>query len=258
MKHILVCMKAVPAAAQVQVDGQFRLERDAVSLQWNVADEAALEMALQLRQIDGRVTVLTMGPQKLEQPLRELLGRGADHAVLLTDPLFAGADAHATARALAAAAQRLGGFDLILCGRRAIDGETGQVPGMLAAALNVGCVTNGERLWQQDGVLCLERRLEEGTALMELSRPCVVSVCEYTCPLRLPRLSSLRKARQKRVERLCAADLGLTAEQCGLKGSLTQVIRMSNRFPGLRKGPRETDALAGAQHILQWCREVGL
>lgn len=256
MERILVCMKAVPATAQVQVDGQFQLERDGISLQWNVADEAALETALRLKDTDGQVTVLTMGPQKLEQGLRELLGRGADRAVLLTDPLFAGADTHATARVLAAAVRKLGGFDLILCGRRAVDGETGQVPGMIAAALDMGCITNGERLWLQDGVLCLERRLEDGTALVELSRPCVVSVCEYSCPLRLPGLASLRRAKQKQVERLCAADLDLSAEQCGLKGSLTRVIRMDSRFPGLRKGPRETDAAAGAQHILRLCREV--
>ena len=73
MKHILVCVKAVPASISVQVDGEYRLKRDGVSLQWNVADESALEAALRLKDKDGSVTVLTMGPQKLEAPLKELL-----------------------------------------------------------------------------------------------------------------------------------------------------------------------------------------
>ena len=95
---ILVCMKAVPATAQVQVDGHFRLQREGAKLQWNMADEAALEAALQLKGQDGTVTVLTMGPGKLEEPLRELLARGADRAVLLTDPKIAGAATQATAK----------------------------------------------------------------------------------------------------------------------------------------------------------------
>ena len=106
--HILVCMKAVPSTAQVSVDGQFRLCRDSVHLQWNVADESALEAGLRFRGSEGRVTVLAMGPAKLEDNLRELLTRGADRAVLLSDPALAGADTRATAAALAAAAEYLG------------------------------------------------------------------------------------------------------------------------------------------------------
>ena len=100
MKHILVCIKAVPTAASVQVDGQYRLKRDGVNLQWNIADESALEAALRLKDKDGAVTVLTMGPPKLEAPLKDLLARGADRGILVTDRLLAGADTRATAAAL--------------------------------------------------------------------------------------------------------------------------------------------------------------
>ena len=92
MKHILVCVKAVPVSSSVEVDGQHRLKRDGVSLQWNIADESALEAAFRLADKDGSVTVLTMGPPKLEDPLLELLARGASRAVLITDRLMAGAD----------------------------------------------------------------------------------------------------------------------------------------------------------------------
>jgi len=254
--RILVCMKAVPATAQVQVDGQFRLCRDGVSLQWNVADESALEYALRLRGEQGSVTLLSMGPSVLEESLRELLARGADEAVLITDPAMAGADTHATARALAAAVEYLGFFDLILCGRRAIDGETGQVPPMLAAALGLPCVTNVERLEAMADDLIVERRLESGTAQLQVAMPAVVSVCEYSCCLRLPGIMGKRRARQCVIQTLDAAQLGLSPEQCGLSGSLTKVATMSAKFPGLRKGPKETDLAAGVEELLRLCGEA--
>ena len=246
--NILVCMKTVPATTEVQVDGQFRLKRDGVKLQWNIADEAALEAALEL----GTVTVLTMGPGKLEEPLRELLARGADRAVLLTDPQMAGADTLATARALAAAVKKLGDFDLILCGRRAIDGETGQVPGMLAAMLDIPCISSVESI-DEEGQLF--RRLENGVQTLKTSLPAVVSICEYTYTLRLPGILGMRRAKSKTVEKLSAADIGLSPESCGLRGSATKVVSMDAKFPGLRKGPKETDI---STFVASFRKEAGL
>ena len=256
MKHILVCVKAVPASTSVQVDGEYRLKRDGVSLQWNVADESALEAALRLKDKDGSVTVLTMGPQKLEAPLKELLARGADRAVLITDRLMAGADTRATAAALKAAAEKLGPFDLILCGRRAIDGETGQVPAELAAALGIPCVSNVEAITEADQTLILSRRLENGIQTLSATGPIVVSACEYSYNLRLPGILSIRRAKNKQVEMLSAADLELNAADCGLKGSLTKVVAMEAKFPGLRKGPKETDIATGIAEALRMIREV--
>ena len=140
---ILVCAKQVPDTANVRFGKDYTLQREGAARVTNPADESALELGLCLRDAaGGRVTVLTMGPKPAESMLREALSRGADEAVLLCDPAFAGADTLATARTLAAAAQYLGGFDLILCGRRAADGETGQVGPMLAALMNLPCVTN--------------------------------------------------------------------------------------------------------------------
>ena len=197
-----------------------------------------------------------MGPETLTDHLKELLGRGADRAVLLTDPAMAGADTYATAKALAAAIAHLGEFDLILCGRRAIDGETGQVPAMLAAALGLPCVTDAEQLWEEEGRLLLRRRLEQGNATLCIPCPALVSLCEYTYPLRLPGILSMRRAREKQVERLTAADIALSPEECGLKGSLTQVVHISTTFPGLRKGPKETDIPTGVRRLLQLWQEV--
>ena len=256
MKHILVCVKAVPASTSVQVDGEYRLKRDGVSLQWNIADESALEAALRLKDKDGTVTVLTMGPPKLEAPLKELLARGADRAVLITDRLMAGADTRATAAALKAAAEILSPVDLILCGRRAIDGETGQVPGELAAALGIPCISNVESIAEESGELTLCRRLENGVQTLQAKMPLVVSVCEYSYNLRLAGILSMRKARNKAVEQFSAAALGLLAEQCGLKGSVTKVIAMEAKFPGLRKGPREEAVCTGVEEMRRIIREV--
>ena len=256
MKNILVCIKAVPAATSVQVDGEYRLKRDGVSLQWNIADESALEAAASLKDKDGVVTVLTMGPSKLEAPLKELLARGAERAVLITDRAMAGADTRATAAALKAAAEKLGPFDLILCGRRAIDGETGQVPGELAAAMGIPCVSNVEKIVRDGEKLTLSRRLEDGIQRLQAEGPMVVSVCEYSYNLRLAGILSLRRAKNKAVEQLSAADLELPAEKCGLKGSLTKVTAMEAKFPGLRKGPKETDIATGAARVIDMIREV--
>ena len=256
MKNILVCVKAVPVSTSVQVDGEYRLKREGAGLQWNIADESALEAALSLRDRDGAVTAVTMGPAKLEAPLRDLLARGCDRVVLLTDRLMAGADTRATARVLQAAAEKLGPFDLILCGRRSIDGETGQVAGELASALGIPCVSNVEKLELEGGRLLLCRRLESGAEVLSAQGPLVVSVCEYAYRLRLPGILSMRWARGRSVEKYSAADIGLTAEQCGLKGSLTRVTAMESKFPGLRAGSKETDPVKGIQTLRAMLREV--
>ena len=294
MLRLLVCLKAVPAAGEVRVDDEYRLERGSAPLRWNLADESALEAALRLAEgcpktpapgraeepaekgrdtaeirPAGEVTVLSMGPAKLQEALQELLGRGAHHAALLTDPALAGADTCATARALAAAARAMGPFDLILCGRRAVDGETGQVPGELAAALGLPCVTEAETLdWAPPGPkgegplrgpatqrLCITRRLEAGSERLLAEGPLVASVCEYVYPLRLPGIAAMRRARNHPVRLLTAAGLGLSPGECGLAGSPTRVARLHTRFAGRRTGPRETDPQRAAAALCALLRE---
>lgn len=257
MKNILVCVKAVPVSSAVEVDGQHRLKRDSANLQWNIADLSALEAALRLAGRDGSVTVLTMGPPKLSEALPELLARGAAHGVLITDRRMAGADTRATAAVLAAAARKLGPFEGIFCGSRAMDGETGQVPGELAAALEMQCISNAERIENQGEMLAVSRRLENGIQELECAGPVVVSFCGYSYSLRLAGILGLRRARTVPVTVFTAADLGLVPEECGLQGSLTKVIAMEAKFPGLRRGPKEADldvgvkALAGMLRVMR-------
>lgn len=243
-------------SSSVEVDGQHVLKRDGANLQWNIADESALEAAFRMKGEDGSVTVLTMGPPKLEGPLTELLARGASRAVLVTDKRMAGADTRATARALAAAVESLGPFDGIFCGCKAIDGETGQVPSELAAALDIPCISNVEKVEDSENGVALSRRLEDGVQNLKAQGPLVLSFCAYSYPLRLAGILGMRRARKIPVEIMTAADLGLSPENCGLKGSATKVIAMAAKFPGLRKGPKEENLSTGVETVKTILREV--
>lgn len=235
--RILVCVKFVPSAAdEVRTDENHNLIRDGVAHQLNVADESAVELALRLRG-DGTVTVMTMGKAGLEDGLRELLARSVDEAVLLTDRRFAGADTYATAKTLAKAVRILGDFDFILCGRRAVDGETGQVPAELAAMLGLKCVTNVTAVSCQngdEGWLRCSRLVEDGTLELLVPLGTVVTLCEYSCVLRNAGIKGMREARKKQVQVLSADDLGISREECGLNGSLTRVVHVKSQMAGRR------------------------
>lgn len=235
--NILVCVKLVPSTTQVELDGQFRLKRDGTSLQLNIADLSALECALRLKaeQPGSEITVLSMGPAKAESVLADVFPLGVDRIVLLCDIALAGADSLATARTLATAAKRLGTFDCILCGRRALDAETGQIPGQLAAALDIPVITNVQNIAICGDAIACDRRLENGVSHLRLNTPAVLSLCEYCYCLRLPSILGRRKALGKKVELLTAADVGLQADMCGLKGSATKVTQVDTKAPGLRK-----------------------
>ncbi len=233
--RILICLKQVPDTTEVKLTDDLTLEREFVAQVLNPADESALELGLELKeQHGGTVTVLTMGPRRAEGMLREALSRGADEAVLMTSPRFAGADTLVTARCLAEAEKALGGFDLILCGRRAIDGETGQVGPMVAAMLDRPCVVNATEGEIADGCLKAIQLTEAGSLQWKAPLPAVMTLCEWSHALRLPTISGLRRAAQAQV-RICEPeDLGIDPASCGLKASPTRVTHISARPVGVR------------------------
>lgn len=230
---ILVCLKQVPDTSDGTLNADFTLQRDRMAQITNPADESALELGLMLRdQLGGRVTVVTMGPERTASMLRDALTRGADDALLLNDPAFAGADTLATARTLVAAVPLLGSFDLILCGRRASDGETGQVGPMMASLLNLPCVVNALAVRAQPSDsstrLCLQidQLTEEGTRIWQCQTPAVLTLCEWRYRLRLPSLAGLRSGGKATIRVATHVDIGLSKTQCGLLGSPTRVIRV--------------------------------
>lgn len=243
--RILVCLKQVPDTTEVKLSSAYTLQRDFVAQVMNPADESALEKALALRDAHGgSVTVLTMGPSRAESMLREAISRGADHAVHLCDSTFAGADTLVTAKCLKAAADLLGGFDLILCGRRAADGETGQVGPMLAAMLRIACVTNVTDARLEDGLLLIDQLTEDGVITWEAHTPALITFCEWSHHLRLPTLLGLQKARRAEIRRISASELGI--QEIGLRASPTRVVHVSSRPAGVRPCQKcsVTEALA--------------
>lgn len=233
--RILICLKQVPDTTEVKLTGDLTLEREFVAQVLNPADESALELGLELKEKHGgTVTVLTMGPKRAEGMLREALSRGADEAVLMTSPRFAGADTLVTAHCLAEAEKALGGFDLILCGRRAVDGETGQVGPMVAALLERPCVVNATEGEIAEGCLRALQLTEAGSQEWKAPLPAVMTLCEWSHALRLPTISGLRRAAQADVRSCEPEDLGIDPATCGLKASPTRVTHISARPVGVR------------------------
>ena len=231
--RILVCVKQVPDTTEVKLSSEYTLQRDFVAQVMNPADESALEKALALRdEHGGSVTVMTMGPERAESMLREAITRGADEALHLTDRAFAGADTLVTAKCLKAAVEMAGGFDLILCGRRAVDGETGQVGPMVAALLDRACVPNVTDVHVENDSLMIDQLTENGVITWQAQIPAVITFCEWSHHLRLPTLMGMRRARNAQIRRVTAPELGI--QETGLKASPTRVTRIHSRPVGVR------------------------
>ena len=252
-----VCVKIVPSADDIRLDDRNMLVREGVPLITNPADEAALEAALELKGADGKVCLFSMGNQAVGKALTSLLSHGADEAVLVSDPAMAGSDTFATAKMLAAALRCFGCFDIVCCGRRAIDGETGQVPSELAAILGLPFVTNVIRIWQDEknGIYC-ERLLEKGIEILCISLPVLISFCEYSYTLRPPSITLLRAAKKKELVILDRKSLNLAAEECGMKGSPTRVRQITENETRLRKGEYAKDINEGVFKLREMVLEA--
>ena len=231
--RILCLIKQVPDSLHVPMGSDLTLQREFTAQILNHADESAVELALRLRDAHGgSVTALTMGPARAEGTLRELVARGVDRAALLSSPACAGADTWATSFALCAAVRALGDFDLVLFGRRAADGETGQVGPMTSALLGLPCISN-----------VTQARLEEGHVVADQ-----LTLCEWSYPLRLPTLCGLSRARSAGIIRLTPEGIGLRPNVCGLRGSPTRVIRVHAHTQGVRN-PRWICASEAAEVV---------
>ena len=180
-RHSVVLVKQVPDTHNITGEVMTKdgtMNRNALPAIFNPEDLNALEMALQVRERHGgTVTVITMGPPKAANILRESLFRGADKVVLLTDRKFAGADTLATSYALKCAVEKLGGFDLVLCGRQAIDGDTAQVGPQTAEKLGIPQITYAETIVEiADGSIVVERALDSGSEIVRCKLPCLLTV----------------------------------------------------------------------------------
>jgi electron transfer flavoprotein beta subunit len=227
--NIVVCLKQVPGTTEVKIDPQTNtLIRQGIENIINPFDTYALEEGVRLReQHGGKVTVITMGPPQAEGALREAISLGADEAVLLSDVAFAGADTWATAYTLSRAVARMEQFDLVICGRQTIDGDTGQVGPELAEMLDIPFVAYVSQIEEISGkTIRIRRMVEEGHEIIETTLPAVITVVKEINVPRLPSLRGITRSKSAAIPTWGIQELGVDKDMVGLAGSSTQVIKV--------------------------------
>lgn len=228
---IIVCMKQVPDAKDVRLDPVTNtLAREGVQSIMNPYDQHALEEAVRLKEAHGgEVVAITMGPPQAEEMLRLAISCGADSAVLVSDRAFAGADTWATAYTLEHALKKIGDFDLILCGKQAIDGDTAQVGPGLATRFGIPYLTCVQKIRESSASgLVAERMMDDGYDLVALEYPALLTVVKDINEPRVPSIKGKMKAKKAEILRLSAADIEADPACIGLPGSPTKVV---NVFP---------------------------
>ena len=231
---ILVCVKQVPDTNEVKIDPvKGTLIRDGVPSILNPDDVNAVEAALTLKEQNpgSEVLVVTMGPPQAAEVLYECMGMGADEGFLLSDRAFGGADTCATSTTIAAAIKKIGNVDIIFAGRQAIDGDTAQVGPQIGQRLNVPVVTYVQSLKVEGGKAIVQRQLEDGYEEVEVELPCLLTCVKELNDPRYMTIYQIIDGCKKKITVWGHDDVGLSAEQCGLKASPTQVFRSFTPAP---------------------------
>lgn len=225
--NIIVCIKQVPDTNEVRIDPvRGTLIREGVPSIINPDDRNALEEALRIKDKnkDVKVTVLSMGPPQADVALREALAMGADEAILLSDRAFAGSDTWATSTALAAGIKNIGDYDIIFCGRQAIDGDTAQVGPQIAEHLNLPQITYVEDLKIEKDKVIAKRALEDGYFVIQSEMPVLLTAIKELNEPRYPSIKGIYEAHKgDKVKIWSAKEVGADFDNLGLEGSPTQV-----------------------------------
>lgn len=224
---IVVCIKQVPDTTEVKLNPKTNtLIREGVPSIINHDDKAGLEKALQLReQVGGTVSVVCMGPPQAERALREALAMGADHAYLLSDRRFGGSDTYATAVIISSALFRIG-FDLVITGRQAIDGDTAQVGPQIAEQLHIPQICYAKDIKVEEDYLIVERQFENQTYILKVNTPCLITALSEMSSPRYMSVKGIVDAYKKNVTIWGFDDLKehFNPDFIGLSGSPTNVF----------------------------------
>ena len=258
---IIVCIKQVPDTTRVEIDPKTNtLIREGVESILNPLDTFAVEAALSIRdRLGGTAVALTMGPPQADRILREAIALGVDEGALVSGREFAGSDTWSTSYALARAIEALGPCDLILCGKQAIDGDTGQVGPELAVHLGMPQATYVRRFREVSPTsIVVERLTDRGFEVLRVPLPAVVTVVKELNEPRLPNLLDLHRGRFAELKRLDCKAIKADPEEIGLEGSPTRVVRIFS--PESRRGGRlyERDVDAGIEEIVRFIEKKGL
>ncbi|MBR5476751.1 MAG: electron transfer flavoprotein subunit beta/FixA family protein [Bacteroidaceae bacterium] len=263
--NIIVLAKQVPDTRNIgeqAMNADGTINRSALPAIFNPEDLNALEQALLLKEQNpgSRITLLTMGPQRAADILREGLYRGADEGILLTDRAFAGADTLATSYALSAAINKIGEYDIVLCGRQAIDGDTAQVGPQVAQQLGLPQVTYVRRIVTiEDNRIVVERSIGNGVETVAAPLPLLLTVDGSAAPCRprnayrllryhraaVPSELSVgengkKPADESVLKEWSLADVNGDASRCGLGGSPTKVRKVENIIFQVKESKRLT------------------
>lgn len=228
--NMLVCVKQVPDTTEIKINPETNtLIRDGVPSIVNPYDGYALETAARIKDVtpDSKIVVLSMGPEQAKDALRECLSVGADKAYLVSDRAFGGSDTLATSyilsRAIAKVEELEGKFDIIFCGKQAIDGDTAQVGPQIAEYLDYAQITYGIEAAVEDGMVKVKREADVGYTITAAKLPCVVTMTQTFYEPRYATIKSKMAAKKAQIATLTAADFEIDTDRAGLKGSPTKV-----------------------------------
>ncbi|WP_027415510.1 electron transfer flavoprotein subunit beta/FixA family protein [Aneurinibacillus terranovensis] len=233
--HILVCIKQVPDTKIIKIDPKTNtLDRRGVPAILNPYDTHAVEEAVRLRaRYGGKVSILSMGPPQAVAAIRKCVEIGADEGYLISDRAFAGADTLATSYALSKAIDRIAKqepIDLVICGKMAIDGDTGQVGPGIARRLGIPPLTGVKKVAEvneEKKEILVHRKLEDGYELLQSSLPCLLTVEKEINEVPYSPLPNMIRAARYQPQVWTVDDLeNVDRSQLGLKGSPTIVGKM--------------------------------
>lgn len=262
--NILVCVKQVPDTTEIKIDPVTNtLIRAGVPSIVNPFDAYALEIALRIKDSNGaKVVILTMGPEQAKAAIKECLAMGADKAYLCSDRAFGGSDTLATSYILSKTIETIekteGKFDVIFCGKQAIDGDTAQVGPEMAEHLGYPQVTYAVEASCKEDELVVKREVEEGYEMIAVKTPCLITVTKPKFDPRFPTIKGKMAAVRAEIPVLTSAEIVLDLTQAGLKGSPTKVKKTFT--PPVKQGGvliKEESGAASAQKLVQLLSEEG-
>jgi electron transfer flavoprotein beta subunit len=228
--NIVVCVKQIPdPATPGELDPETHTLKREGKLILDESDSYGVEMALQLadKAGGGDVTLVSMAPNSEVSGLRTALAMGAAKAILISDEALPGSDALSTAKVIAKAVERAGDVDLLLAATESTDGYTGTTPVQVAELLGWPSLTFAKHVEIGDGKVTIQRQTEAGYDIVESSLPAVVSVTAGVVEPRYPSFKGIMAAKNKPVEELKVADLGLDADQVGWAGARQEIVDVS-------------------------------
>ena len=227
--NIVVCIKQVPGTTDIKIDPETNtLVREGVESIVNPFDCYALEEGVRLKErCSGKVTAISMGPPQAEQALRETISLGAEEAILLSDRAFAGSDTWATSYVLSKAISKIAYYDVIICGRQTLDGDTGQVGPGLSEMLEIPFVAYVSKIEEiREGYMKVQRMVEEGYETIEMPLPAVITVVKEINVPRLPSIRGTMKSKSAQIPVWTADDIGVDEGKAGIAGSPTRVVKI--------------------------------